>query len=152
MRMLDWVSNALERETMRPAMVRTALAGAFLAAGITPPAAAKVTGIREGVRYLAGGVGIEARKAMRAEARDYTAMLSFSGGKDEHYLANVDLTVRDQRGAIVFEIARAGPLVYLDLEAGRYRVEARHGKLLRTATLTLDGVGQSAAYLHFPAA
>lgn len=75
------------------------------------------------VPWLSGGIGEEARAEMRKAAADYNVHLMFSerGGA---YLADIPVTVRQHGGEKVYSGISEGPLLYLRLPPGNYRVSA----------------------------
>jgi hypothetical protein len=106
---------------------------------------------QSGVRYLAGGIGADVREAMRDEARRYSVQLSFSAGRDQHYVPDIHVTVRDGRNNVVFELGDAGPLLYLDLPAGHYSVEVEHSGRTQRRSLPVGAGGtRTLGFFHFP--
>jgi len=104
-----------------------------------------------GIRYLAGGVGADARDSMRRRAPDYSARLSFSAGRDDHYVPDVRVTVRDARNKVMLELPEAGPLVYIDLPPGSYAIEAEHAGTVRHREIRIGKeMPHRRAFFHFP--
>lgn len=83
-------------------------------------------GIQEhdGVRYMTGGVGLGEREAMQRAASRFPLQMSFAERRNGQYLADVSVEVRDARGREVLDVPNAGPLLYVDLPPGSYRVSA----------------------------
>ncbi|HEX5804307.1 MAG TPA: hypothetical protein VFY24_14870 [Azospira sp.] len=75
------------------------------------------------VPWLSGGIGDEARAEMRKAAADYNVHLMFSE-RSGAYLADVPVTVRQRGGEKVYSGVSEGPLLYLRLPPGNYRVAA----------------------------
>ena len=105
--------------------------------------------VQRDIRYLAGGVGEDARAAMQGAARDYNLHLSFAAGRDGHYVPDVHVKLRDAQGTTVFDLANAGPLLYVQLAPGRYVIEADYQGIVRSRTVTIDGVART-TFLHWP--
>ncbi|MFT3848286.1 MAG: hypothetical protein QM739_06290 [Propionivibrio sp.] len=74
-------------------------------------------------QWRSGGVGDEALEAMHQEAAAYNVHLTFST-RDGAYLANIPFTVVRSGGETLFSGVSDGPLLYLRLEPGRYRISA----------------------------
>ena len=85
-----------------------------------------------GITYLSGGVGRDEAAAMKAQAKNYPLSVVFSAGKDNEYLADVKVTIKDKTGKDVLDTAAAGPILLVKLPAGRYTIAAqRSGETLR---------------------
>jgi len=104
-----------------------------LATGLAAPlAAAQAEGALPpaqsvgGVKYVPGGIGKEESDAMLGESKRYPLAMVFSAGKDNHYLADVDIRVRDAAGETVLMTTIEGPIVLMDLPAGKYQVDAEY--------------------------
>ena len=85
-----------------------------------------------GVKYIDGGIGKDESAAMLREAKSFPLSLVFSGGKTNHYLADIDIRVRDAGGKTVLQTNSEGPIILIDLPAGKYIVDA----VYRDKTLT----------------
>lgn len=91
--------------------------------------------------YASGGIGKDEAAAMRKAGKDFDLRVEFSGRKDNEFVADANLVVTDLSGASVFALADAGPIVNVELPAGRYRVSASwHGRT-ETRLVSLDGKG-----------
>lgn len=84
----------------------------------------------DAISSMSGGVGDEARAEMRRAAGDYNVHVLFSG-RGGAYLAGIPYTVADGDGRIIHSGVSEGPLLYLKLRPGSYRIAAE-----------LDGVSQ----------
>lgn len=85
-----------------------------------------------GVKYVQGGVGKDESQAMLKEAGRYPLSVVFSGGKSNNYVADVDIRVRDAAGKTVLQTNSEGPIMLIDLPAGKYLIDAEY----RDKTLT----------------
>jgi hypothetical protein len=92
-----------------------------------------------GVKYVHGGIGKDESDAMLRESKNYPLSLVFSGGKSNNYLANIDLRVRDGAGKTVLQTTAEGPIVLVDLPAGKYVVDAQYRDKMVTRTIELSG-------------
>ncbi|WP_284618225.1 carboxypeptidase regulatory-like domain-containing protein [Aquabacterium humicola] len=106
-RLAPWLAGALA----------LAIAGSTLAG----PAADQ----QGAVRSLSGGIGADEARAMKEAAPGYPLALTFSR-PDGAFVADISLRVRDAGGRTVYEAKGVGPMVLLDMPAGRYVIEATH--------------------------
>lgn len=93
------------------------------------PAAATPSAAQPGVQqapYLNGGIGENNQEKMKAEASRWPLHLTFSAGPKNEYLADVQLSIHDHQGAEVLKLDQAGPLTYVRLAPGEYRIRAEH--------------------------
>ncbi|MCU6498479.1 carboxypeptidase regulatory-like domain-containing protein [Rugamonas sp. A1-17] len=79
---------------------------------------------QNGVVYLSGGIGEDEQRAMQAARADYPVRLTFSTKGSGEYRADVAITILDRAGAVVATFVSPGPLCYLKLAPGSYRVVA----------------------------
>lgn len=93
-------------------------AAAFLALAATAASHAE-----KSPPYLSGGIGKGGVQAMKVAAIDYTTMLTFANKAGE-YLADVDVTIKNRDGDALVSTVTNGPILLVDLPAGRYQVEA----------------------------
>lgn len=106
-----------------------ALGGVLVAAPVPASAAdadVLTTQTAEGVPYLNGGIGAAEQAQMHRDARDWPLRLTFSEGKDGAFLADVRIRIVDGAGKTVFTLDDAGPMTYVRLDPGQYRVTADH--------------------------
>jgi len=88
--------------------------------------------------YLNGGIGVDGRQAMYAQRKHYNLQLRFAQVKTGDYLSPVSVTITPQakKGApLHFE--DVGPLLYVRLHPGRFRISAvsEGHKQVRTVTV-----------------
>jgi hypothetical protein len=95
-----------------------------MAAGAQPQISSEIS-------YLSGGVGADEQQSMLAARHDYNLQLTFATKVSGAYLADVPVTIRDRSGAVVAAFVSTGPLCYVKLAPGSYRILASlHGKEL----------------------
>jgi hypothetical protein len=94
-----------------------------------------------GITYISGGVGKPEASAMRDEAKRYPLSIVFSAAKDNEFLANVKVTIKNKTGKEVLSAVSEGPIMLVKLPAGKYTVAAEaHGKTLhRTVQVPARG-------------
>jgi hypothetical protein len=102
-----------------------------------PSGAARLKPATQGdVTYLCGGVGEEEIAHMKSEARGYDLMLTFAA-QDGAYLADVNVDIRDAKGARVLQTKCDSPILLVDVpRTGNYRIRAE------TAGYRLDRVAK----------
>ena len=108
-----------------------------------------VRGSVDGHAYRNGGVGDAEAAQMHRHTSDYSLLVGFSEGRHNAYLASVKLDVYDTAGKDVFSLRDAGPLVDVQLPAGRYRVVARAGGVARSAHVDVKRGEPARLYLHW---
>ena len=103
-----------------------------------------------GITYISGGIGKDEADAMKEEAKHYPLSMIFSQNKNDEYLPNVDVMIRDKSGKVVLSAPSSGPIMLVKLPEGKYTVAAEaHGKTLyRSAEVT--PMGDKRLYLHWP--
>jgi hypothetical protein len=103
----------------------------FVAANNNPSAQAG------GIRYAAGGVGLDARAEMQGLAASHNVLIKFAEASGE-YLVPDTVSVR-QGNADVLKIANSGPLLYVNLPNGTYTVLATYQGVVRSKAITVAG-------------
>lgn len=89
---------------------------------------------QNGIAYLSGGIG-EDESHFIQEAKGYNLHMTFSIGAQNQYTSDVNVQVKKASGDTVFTLSDAGPLVYVQLPAGKYTVVAtRNGEERRDVT------------------
>ncbi|APC16476.1 hypothetical protein BLL42_12310 [Pseudomonas frederiksbergensis] len=96
---------------------------------------------QNGINYLSGGIGEDESRTIQ-QATGYNLHMTFSTGPANKYVSDVDVVIQSAPGQTVLTLSQTGPLVYVQLPAGKYTVVAtRNGEVLRD---TAD-VGKGAA-------
>lgn len=121
------------------------LLAALQAGAATLPAAQT----QNGVAYLTGGIGEDESAAMRMEARHYPVSMFFAAGKDNAFLADVKVTVRNKAGKEVLTTA-AGPILLVNLPSGRYTVTAERNSKVLQRTVLVGKTGEKQIVFHWP--
>ena len=75
--------------------------------------------------YLSGGVTQDEAQAMRAVASQYNLRVAFIAHTGQ-YLADVPVSIRNERGNVVFDGVSDGPMLWIGVPPGRYVVTARY--------------------------
>lgn len=116
----------------------------ILAEETLPPSSAVTP---QGVRILSGGVGETDRSSMNEVSRAYNLRVITARPTGE-YLAGVNLTIRNERGATLVSTITQGPLLFAQLPPGKYTVTAMSGSEVRTEKVTVAQSRQSVVLLH----
>lgn len=104
--------------------------------------AAQAAAAQSTVPFLNGGIGAISQEKMKSEAPQWPLRLTFSAKASNEYVANVHLTIHNHAGAEVLNAKGLGPLTYVRLTPGEYRITAVHDGKKQERTLE---VGQSTA-------
>src|SRR5882724_1175700 len=89
------------------------------------------------VPIACGGVGSDERHAMEASAAQSNLALEMFIAQGGEYVADVDVTLRPASGSQALAVHTDGPICYLRVPPGRYRVEATFHGITRGATATV---------------
>ena len=97
--------------------------------------------------YLNGGVGADEQATMRRVATEFPLRITFSEGKDGQFLADVPMVIQDGGGNAIFALRKAGPMLFLVLPQGRYKVSAEFNGVTQTQQVSVEG--RRGKDLHF---
>jgi len=133
------------------------LIGALALGLALPAAAATITRsalpqprTENGIAYMSGGIGETEAAAMKEEAKHYSLSMVFSADKDNEYLADIRVTIKDKAGKEVLNTVSDGPIMLVKLPAGKYRVAAdAKGKTLHR-TVRVSATGERQLNFHWP--
>lgn len=133
----DTATPGSSGQLITPAIVRSRPAGEAASAAPDPQT-------MDGITYLCGGVGEdEAAYMKQAAMRDYDLMMTFAE-RSGNYMANVDVTIRDNRGNIVLETVCDAPMLLVDLPPGSYRLRAEaDGRALERSARVANSKGRA---------
>ena len=97
--------------------------------------------------YLNGGVGKDEQAAMRRVAKEFPLRMEFSERKDGEFILDVPVVITNAHGTSVFELSKAGPMLYVMLPNGKYKVSARFKGLTESQEVTVSD--KEGKYLSF---
>ncbi|MBV6826767.1 carboxypeptidase regulatory-like domain-containing protein [Pseudomonas sp. PD9R] len=101
---------------------------------------------QNGITYLSGGIGEDESKAIQ-QATGYNLHMTFSIGTENKYVPDVDVVIQKAQGQTVLMLSQAGPLVYVQLPAGKYTVVAtRNGEERRDVTDVGSGAARNLVF------
>ena len=75
-------------------------------------------------QFVTGGVGMEERGQLLASKPDYNVRMTFATRGTGEYRSDVQVEISDTKGNVSVNARDAGPLMFVNLEPGRYRVTA----------------------------
>jgi hypothetical protein len=107
----------------------------------------------QGWAFLDGGVSRSEIESMDAEKGKYSLWIITAARVSGAYLADVDVSIADEKGAKVFERRLQGPWLFIDLPLGRYEVSGRVGQktVSRVTTIHPGDHHQMVLYFDVPA-
>ena len=94
-----------------------------------------------------GGVGEEERQALERDARYNLKVIA--ARRDGAYLADVGVTIVDQRGAEVLAARMEGPWLLAELPPGRYRVLGEYHGTMQKRDVTVGPGARSEVVLQW---
>ena len=103
-----------------------------------------------GIPYISGGIGADERQAMQTLASEYNLRLTFSQAGSGSLLADIKVGVIDSSGSKRLEVVSEGPLLFIRLPPGRYRLEAMHTGNRLEKNVTLPPKGSRTLALQWP--
>ena len=96
-----------------------------------------------GIRYVSGGVGEGERAELNALSSRFNLRLLFAMQDSGSYVADVQVSIRDQRGGLALVAESKGPWFFADLPPGTYTVEAEAEGQVQRQTVRIGGAAQS---------
>jgi len=100
------------------------------------------------IKYVSGGVGEDSDARMQALGKEYNLKLLFAA-KDGHYLADVALTIVNERGAKVLDTTAEGPWLFAALAPGKYRITATYAGTAVTRDTTVPASGRREVFFRW---
>jgi len=79
----------------------------------------------QNLQFVAGGIGLEESEQMKALASDYSLTVIIAS-RSGAYLADALISIRDARGRSVLDTQLSSPYLLVQLDPGRYEIEATH--------------------------
>lgn len=101
------------------------------------------------IDYQTGGVGVDEVAAMRRTASEFNLRLTFTGHAGEA-LAGVNTSILSAKGQEVFAAVSDGPLLYVKMPPGTYRVVVTANGVERKASVTVPKRGGVTRSFNWP--
>ena len=89
----------------------------------------------EQLTYINGGIGQEEADDMRLHAGEYNLRLYFSEAKLGRSISDVAVTIADKKGNVKLEVADAGPMLFVHMDNGIYKITSQHNGVIFTKTV-----------------
>jgi hypothetical protein len=100
------------------------------------------------IAYLSGGIGED--DPMLQASENYNLHMVFAAKDSGEYLAEIKVMIEDTKGRRILEAESPGPVFYVKLPAGSYRITAAYqGIQLRKQVTVNDRVSRD-LYFHWP--
>ncbi|MFK3815867.1 carboxypeptidase regulatory-like domain-containing protein [Pseudomonas sp. NPDC089407] len=103
---------------------------------------------QNGVRYLQGGIGQDEANALR-KTTGYDLHIELSTGPDGKFQSGVTVDIHSAQGQPVLSVTDAGPLLYVQLPPGKYKVTGNaQGQTVQQA-VTVNGKSPATVNLNW---
>jgi len=122
---------------------------ACLLAGATSAAALQSGMTPEGRGFVSGGATHGELATLHASRNDYSLWVITAASRTGAYLADVQVSITDSQGKVVFEGAMDGPWLFVDLPLGRYEIKATLKGQTQRQLSTLHAGDRHQALLYF---
>ncbi|MES2013619.1 MAG: hypothetical protein V4445_07705 [Pseudomonadota bacterium] len=124
------------------------LIGAMVMLGISNTVYAEESNTDE-IIYINGGVGSEEASEVHAKAHDYNLRLYLSEGKLGHLISDALVSITDKKGDIKLNIDNGGPMLFLQMKKGTYKISAQHNGVTLTKSVTVINHRGENVYLNW---
>lgn len=104
---------------------------------------------QNGISYLQGGIGIDESRAMQ-QTRGYNLQLTLSSGSDNKYQSGAQVSIESIAGQPLLTLPDVGPMLFVKLPNGHYRVLASLNGEQQRHQVVIDGSGPVKVNLHWP--
>ena len=101
-----------------------------------------------GTTYLSGGVTKDEAQAMQSAAAQYNLRAVFIAHTGQ-YLADVPVSIKNQRGDIVFDGVSEGPMLWVGVPPGRYVVTAQYSGQPMAQSVEVGNQTRSPVYFRW---
>ncbi|AZD05811.1 hypothetical protein C4K26_0378 [Pseudomonas chlororaphis] len=103
---------------------------------------------QNGIAYLSGGIGLDESRAL-LQTKGYNLHMTFSIGPENKYVPDVDLVIQNLQGNQILALNQVGPIVFVQLPAGKYQVAATRGGQTQRSTVDMKMAGIRDLNLHW---
>lgn len=126
----------------------TLAAGADLNAPIDMQAVQLQPQEQNGVRYLQGGIGQDEANALR-KTPGYDLHVELSTGPEGKFQSGASVDIQNAQGQPVLSIQDAGPLLYVQLPPGKYKITGTAQGETVQQDVTVDGKSPATVNLNW---
>lgn len=99
-----------------------------------------------GTVYLNGGIGKDEQARMHKDAHHWPLRMTFSDRSNNEFVAGVKLKIFDRNGRAVLRLKDAGPMTYVQLPQGEYRITASYKNDMLTRMVHVGPKGLDANF------
>ncbi|MBF8730156.1 MULTISPECIES: carboxypeptidase regulatory-like domain-containing protein [Pseudomonas] len=126
----------------------TLAAAADLNAPIDPQAVQLQPQEQNGVRYLQGGIGQDEANALR-RTPGYDLHVTLSVGPEDKFQSGATVDIQNAQGQQVLALQDVGPLLFVQLPPGQYRVTGNADGQTVQQQVTVSGKSAANVSLHW---
>lgn len=103
----------------------------------------------QGEPYVSGGVALEEREALNVRRADFSLWIATAAKKTGSYRADVRVKIADAAGKVVLEAKLDGPWLLVNLQPGRYTVDASFDRQTQRKSTTIPRGGRRELLFYF---
>ncbi|BAV72407.1 hypothetical protein PCAU_0198 [Pseudomonas chlororaphis subsp. aurantiaca] len=103
---------------------------------------------QNGITYVAGGIGLDESRTL-LQTKGYNLHMTFSVGPENKYTSDVDLAIQNLQGKSVLTLNQVGPIVFVQLPAGKYQIVATRDGHTERNTVDMKAAGVRDLNLHW---
>ncbi|MCY1439664.1 hypothetical protein D9M71_559090 [compost metagenome] len=103
---------------------------------------------QNGVRYLQGGIGQDEANALR-KTKGYDLHVELSTGPGGEFQSGATVDIQSAQGKPVLNVSDAGPLLYVQLPPGQYKVTGNAQGETRQQLVTVNGKAPATVNLNW---
>lgn len=103
---------------------------------------------QNGIRYLEGGIGQDEANALR-HTKGYDLHVELSTGPSGQFESGASVDIQNAQGKSLLSLQDAGPLVYVQLPPGQYKVIGQAGGTTVQQQVTVNGKAPATANLNW---
>ncbi|CAM3876396.1 hypothetical protein CCOS865_03455 [Pseudomonas reidholzensis] len=125
-----------------------------LAAAADPVAAVDYQAVQlqpqeqNGIRYLQGGIGQDEALALR-QTQGYNLHITLSTGPEGKFQSGASVAIQSAQGQPVITLEDVGPMIYVQLPPGHYRVTGQAEGQTVQQLVVVDGKGPAKVDLNW---
>jgi hypothetical protein len=102
-----------------------------------------------GIRFINGGISEEQADDIRRTAKNFSLQVLFSGGSAGGWLTDVSFMIFNEKGKTVFSNKQSGPILFIDLPAGNYKIIGHYNAVKQSVLLSLSAQKQQRVILNW---
>ncbi|MGE8468016.1 hypothetical protein D3C81_998580 [compost metagenome] len=103
---------------------------------------------QNGVRYLQGGIGQDEANALR-KTKGYDLHVELSAGPGNEFQSGATVDIQSAQGQPVLSVTDVGPLLYVQLPPGHYKVTGNAQGETVQQQVAVDGKAPATVNLHW---